>query len=349
MFLLILTKMLSIEWLNPDTPDKDSSLEWQGRRASGEWFQPIIQSISTLHDEESLKWFLTVGALGDQIPVDEPWLLEEKKRLETFCYLLVELASARAWSQMMFTNNVPHALVGIMHPSEQVAAQLHSHHQKIWSAVLKAEQMMVDTTVSKEARKLLKSLLMNDLCWQQLQIAREIYITCERAGWVANHPSVITLVNRLFGAPFNTKYDLEDLFAHLVSVAKLSSQATPMGKPPALASGKYFRFFFGRGWLLPGLYLTLQQYRNINMSKTDSNILNYNWIILLLFWKPFKLNYNPRLTNCIKITRWSLHCPGLSRTIMVDWHGGHMAFQITIIHWKWLFKLNFQLLIHHKL
>ena len=55
-------------------------------------------------------------------------------------------------------------------------------------------------------------------------------MVCARNNWQSGNSEIEELTKAIFNNPYCTKYQLEDLFAHLSSVSKLSSLATPMGK-----------------------------------------------------------------------------------------------------------------------
>lgn len=174
--------------------------------------------------------FLDLGEndLDQEIPA---WIQEETERLQTYVRLLVELASARSWSQIMFVNCCPNNFVGVLHEDPRVAEQLSNHQKSIWEGVLLAEQHVHDKALKtpKDVAQELK-LRLEDVCWHELQLGREIYITCAAANWRKDHPSVVELAQRIFSVPWNTKFDLEDLFAHLASLSKMTSLATAMSK-----------------------------------------------------------------------------------------------------------------------
>ena len=207
-------------------------MQWQAGRCYGDWFEVILDSLATLHSEDVLRHFLSIDVVGAPYENmdNDPWLLDETELLNSYVCLLVELASARSWSQMMFTNNFPLAFAGACHSSPAVADQLLKHQKRIWESILKAETAVSDPSIPKSTRIELKKRL-DDISWNQLQVSREVFLQCAKSGWDHSHPDLWQLCHRLFAAPCNTKCDLEDLFAHLVSVAKLSSLATPMSKP----------------------------------------------------------------------------------------------------------------------
>ena len=209
-------------------------MKFQAGRCAGEWYGYILQSLQTLHSPDDLRHFITVDLGGqdpepDGVGFESPWIKEETSRLESFSRLLIELASARSWSQMMYTNNSPNCFVGVLHPT--LGQQLLNHQKSLWEAILLAERFVHDPSqkIEKHIKRELEKRL-EDVCWHELQLAREVFITCASSEWDASNPTVVALAQRIFGVPVNTKFDLEDLFAHLTSVSKMSSLATPMSK-----------------------------------------------------------------------------------------------------------------------
>ena len=208
-------------------------------RVAGDWFDYILKSLGTLHQPEALEKFISVDVRGDLSDPGEndmdqeppPWIQEETERLQTYVRLLVELASARSWSQFMFVNCCPNNLVGLLHEDPRVAQQLSNYQKSIWEGVLLAERYVHDKSLNipKDLAKEL-NLRLEDVTWHELQLSREVFIICSAAGWDCTDPKVVELAKRIFSVPWNTKFDLEDLFAHLSSLSSMSSLATAMGK-----------------------------------------------------------------------------------------------------------------------
>ena len=216
-------------------PWKAACLAWQAQRCAGHWFTFVLESLATIHDPNVVGKFITIEVGSVDSPPedeDEPWIAEEIQKIKTYMMLLIELASARSWSQIMYSNCSPNNLASIFHPDQRVAQQLLNLNRTVWTGVLAAEGIVYgrDPAVPKDLKAEVRKRLCNDVCWNQLQLAREAFIICDRAGWVVGDPLVQQLGHRMFGVPANTKFDLEDLFAHLASVSKTSSLATPMSK-----------------------------------------------------------------------------------------------------------------------
>ena len=211
-------------------PMQESNLAWLAGRAGGAWYDVIWQSLATLHDPSVLERFLTIDVSGHENMADQAWIGEERKRLDSYFCLLIELASSRSWSQMMFTNCSPNSLVGCLHPSNQVRQQLLHHQRDTWEAILRAEQVVFGEFAGSRAVRACVQQRLDDISWYQIQLARETYVVCARNNWQSGNPEIEELTKAIFNNPYCTKYQLEDLFAHLSSVSKLSSLATPMGK-----------------------------------------------------------------------------------------------------------------------
>ena len=208
-------------------------MSWRANRCAGEWFSYILKSVGTMHDVSQLGNFITVDMTGEAPAVEElreQWLIDEKQKLKTLFTLVVECASSRAWSQMMFTNLLPNSFAAVKHEHAPTAERLLQNIHRVWESVLLAECIVSGKReATMEVKKGLKDRL-NDICWNQLQLSREIYLECARANWNVHDGKVQLLAERLYGCPYNTKYDLEDAFAHLTSVGKMTSLATGMNK-----------------------------------------------------------------------------------------------------------------------
>ena len=83
--------------------------------------------------------------------------------------------------------------------------------------------------LSKPMKKAISDRLV-DVSFQTFQITREVMALCEACQWNMEHEEIQKLAYRMFGGPCETKFSLEDLFAHLSSLSSMSSPATAMGK-----------------------------------------------------------------------------------------------------------------------
>lgn len=213
---------------------QEASIQWQSERSAGAWYQYVRESLATIHDHDLLAKFITVGTTGDQTTLEnEPWLNDEQERISSYFTLLIELAAARSWSQTMFTNHWPHSFAVVCHPDRELAKQRLHQQQDSFKAILHAEEVLYDSKshvkLTKSSKATLRTIL-DGVAFNQLQLCRELFVECEKDLWDPEHPAIQIFAKTLFGAPFQTKYTLEDVFAHLTSIGKLSSLATPMNK-----------------------------------------------------------------------------------------------------------------------
>lgn len=212
-------------------------MQWQAHRSSGEWFDRVMKAVLQIHDHGIISQFTssdfsTVSAKDDSDGRMEPWMQEEVDRINNFFELLIELASARAWSQMLFVSCFPFGLAAVLHEDAKVADQMLAQQRVAFQAILSAEDV-VTTKNQKVSRMNTEEVAkrLSDISFQNFQLCREVYGLCEQCGWASQHPEIQQIARLLFGGPCETKYNLEDLFAHLVSVSKMSNLTMPMNKP----------------------------------------------------------------------------------------------------------------------
>ena len=198
--------------------------------------------MGTIHDADVLSKFISCDlseSLGEATTHEtEPWFLEEKTRLKDYFTLLIELASARVWSQMVFATCPPYSFAGVLHENNGIGQHVLNRCCNTWRAIVAAEKAIragrQGEGLSKAIQKQVSERL-RDASFQTFQITREVMAVCEACQWNLENEEIKTIGYRLFGGPCETKYGLEDLFAHLVSVGKLTSLATPMNKRPFFA------------------------------------------------------------------------------------------------------------------
>ena len=193
------------------------------------WFPWVLKSFDAMCDKHALESFgVTTDGPREAITELDEWHIEEKGKLKTFFTLLTELAAARCWSQVQFSILIPNTLAGVLSEHDGRARGSLSATREVWNAILKAEEF---TKVRGQvALKNLVGARLTDLCWNRLQIARESYLVCQKDQWRHTGPNIRELALAMFSGPATTKFDLEDGFAHLSSVAKTTTQATPMNK-----------------------------------------------------------------------------------------------------------------------
>ena len=235
-------------------------MEFQAKRAAGEWFTTIKKTLKLIHDPAALRRFHVTISPGAPVLQEDPetselrWYSEEARKLQEFWTLLVELAAARAWSQCQYAHCLPNAFAVALHPNTLVADRSLREQRRTWLAVLQAERLVANGGLEAGDQQLVKQLLV-DIAWNRLQVAREIYLVGSEAGWSSQNPEVREQARLLCSGPANTKYGCEDVFAHLVSVGRASNMTVAMNKLSALVL--WYAFLFYPKTLSLSLSLTL--------------------------------------------------------------------------------------------
>ena len=170
-------------------------------------------------NEEYMTHLKTESPLAD-------WFAEEQSKLESLWLLLTEIAADRCWNQIFFTIALPPMFAGIYHDDPRQSTRHLKKIRSIFDAILKAE-----VSTDQQIRKQLQ-LRLSEVSYHKMQLCRELYLLGESENWETRGPDSILLkmCHHMFGAPVTTKFTLEDLFAHLTSVGKLSTLATSMNK-----------------------------------------------------------------------------------------------------------------------
>ena len=96
----------------------------------------------------------------------ETWVLEELAWAELVHTFLIAIASARAWSQSMFSCLMPQLVAGALHPNPDVAQGTCAIMGRLTEAVLEAEKQASENPDLKRC--------LADMAWNQLQLAREL-------------------------------------------------------------------------------------------------------------------------------------------------------------------------------
>ena len=207
---------------------EESTLRWAAARACGAWFQPVRASLCLIHNMDNLE---KLGlSMPDSLPrgVDQlvdnelPWLADQRSTLKKFHEYTMQLSSFRAWSQVQFSTLVPQLLAGVHHVDRAQRISALGKLRTTWDAVLAAEAVVYrhagheDTPVT--LHKMLSKLL-DDVAWHRLQLSREIYSVAAAGNWSVDDQQLRLLSFLLWARPVQTKFVLEDIFAHLGDVA----------------------------------------------------------------------------------------------------------------------------------
>lgn len=140
-----------------------------------------------------------------------------------------------------------------LHPEQKIALTQLRTIRTIWDAVLSLEKTCAahyslenKSVTAKAFRKQQKQMReaskkniksveehcfdrLKEVAWNDSQLAREIYLVCQENDWELT-PALLEYATSIFGGPCQTKFELEDVFAHLTSVEKLSTLASGSNK-----------------------------------------------------------------------------------------------------------------------
>ena len=153
----------------------------------------MIKGLSLIHKSECLeKLHVSVPGSDDVRFQDEwqeqEWFQKDMARLRSLWGLLVELASARSWSQSPHAVTQPNAFVAALHDNEDLATRHLELQRRTFSAVFKAESMANNPRLPK-------------LLVACLQCAREAFLTGELGSWIWRTCSHLAQVARQSNSP----------------------------------------------------------------------------------------------------------------------------------------------------
>ncbi|CAE7881470.1 unnamed protein product [Symbiodinium sp. KB8] len=146
-----------------------ATLRWRAERACGGWFKAVSQTLLMLHDSSVLeKLHLTLAEADDSsIPP------EEEITLERFYSYVLELASARSWSQSLYSTCLPNFFAGIFHEKQALRDTCMTRVKELWKCVLEAEAFVRNPREDAAVRQAVAGILA-DMAWNRLQISREL-------------------------------------------------------------------------------------------------------------------------------------------------------------------------------
>lgn len=217
---------------------KDASLTWAADRATGHgWYRCVLDTLALIHDPATLAACEVTAAPGPAKLPDssvleaQEWFGDEQKNLNELWVYLLEVVSKRAWGQVQHAALFPQVLASALSDDKRAAAAGMSAAERTWDAILRAEEIQHHGAGSiSAASRVSLGRIMNDLAFNRQSFARECAVVCRQARWQHDYKDVQDLARSLYSKPLNTKFDLEDCFAHLSSVHQLTSKAMPFNK-----------------------------------------------------------------------------------------------------------------------
>ena len=213
-------------------------MTWAADRATGHgWYRCLLDTLALIHDPVTLAACEVTAAPGPaQLPDSsileaQEWFRDEQENLKELWLYLLEVVSKRAWGQIQHAVLFPQMLATALSDDKGAATAGMKAGEKTWDAILRAEDIQHNGAgrISAASRVSLGQI-MNDLHFNRQSFVRECAVVCRGAQWQHDYKDVQDLARSLFGKPLNTKFDLEDCFAHLASVHQLTTKASPFNK-----------------------------------------------------------------------------------------------------------------------
>ena len=197
---------------------QEETLRWRASRARGHtWWPTVIETMCSIHDPETVKRLHISLNRGSGPNVGRPNV--EVDILTQYAKLCMEICSARCWSQCQYCICIPNAFASVHHSDTGEREKGLKLVQKVWNAVLQAEETLKDDRLDAGVRDALEQIMAH-MSWHKSQVARELFLVCEAGGWRFSDQQIRQLGFYLFSPPANSKHFLEDTFAHLADISK---------------------------------------------------------------------------------------------------------------------------------
>ncbi|CAE7529107.1 unnamed protein product, partial [Symbiodinium necroappetens] len=201
-----------------------AQLTWSAARVTGSWYWTLHSTLRMMHDARFLAELGISSSTGGGEPAswDEPWVLEEAAFLEeVWRRLLVELASARTWSQCQYSLCLPFAFACVYGSGETRESGM--QHIRSLDVGLATAHRIIEEHPQSPLAKEIRSLL-EDCWWWRSQLSLEMLETARQCRYDGSHREAKILAMSAFGGPANSKLTAEDVFAHLQHLALRSQK-----------------------------------------------------------------------------------------------------------------------------
>ena len=142
---------------------------WAAQRAARGWRQCISETLQLLHDENFFKRLGLMrypGKVLGEEQREEAWVKEELHWAELAYNLCVDIAAARAWSQVMFSTLLPQVLAILLHDSAQAKQGGLAFMRRVATTILEAEKKTHIPGIRK---------CLNDIAFHKTQLVRELF------------------------------------------------------------------------------------------------------------------------------------------------------------------------------
>ena len=142
---------------------------WAADRTAGSWQDCFLETLQLMHSPELYHRLGLMSGDGPPIVGDAmklPWVQEEIYWATLTYNLVTEIASARAWSQHMFSILLPNMTAGLLSESEQRRTGTLAVMQRLTYTLLQAEKNCHIPGVRK---------VLDDIAFHKTQLVRELF------------------------------------------------------------------------------------------------------------------------------------------------------------------------------
>eukprot|EP00435_Cladocopium_sp_Y103_P072189 s363_g39.t1 len=205
---------------------------WAASRARGSWSQCIAETLELFHSPHVYQRLGMLTQAAPTVPDVEPaWVQEDRHWCHLVYNMVIEVASARAWSQCMWSVFLPQLLAGLLSESILHRNSVLGMIKRVGTTLLKAETK----THIPGVRKCLDAI-----AFHKIQLVREFLKMCQAGNPESKNPDadwsltdeMVEFAWRLYAGPGTTKYILEDTFGHLRHVSETQNKGRAyMSKP----------------------------------------------------------------------------------------------------------------------
>ena len=200
-----------------------SMFQWNASRSEGHWFNTVLALYNVLQEAETCELLDLRQAPPNNVEplaLDAPGIARDVALVKLLFKFVVELCSARCWSQLHHSLCLPWAFARVGVDSAQRRASARSFFQKLEGSLLK-----FDTVLKKNPKNEHLNALSRDIATLDWVSVREILITGHKVGWDLEAAELHQLCWSMFAAPSESKSSCENCFAWLSDSASRQSKA----------------------------------------------------------------------------------------------------------------------------
>ena len=191
-------------------------LRFQALRSYGAWYQTVHRLLDLFEDARVLQSLDMRSHMPDQEPSSsaDPSMKQDAQTAQSLYDLVVQLASARCWSQLHYTLCVPHCFVQVFLPHPDHMQDVQAFLQKVGVKLGKVEEARKRIAGRGPEAKLIEELV-TDLATLDWVVVRELLIDSAQTGYDPRNPRLREVVFSIFAGSAETKSLCENAFAHL--------------------------------------------------------------------------------------------------------------------------------------